>query len=275
MSTTLLQQALSNKAIKWISFGWIGFITENVIISDNREWIIDNYGNDNYHMAYSLLSTITSGSILYGYLRYGRGQGPKISPPTSIRSLSSFVFTSMGLIGFSQYIPLIRMPYTYENENENDNNIPSNGIKKSKLVQQNTSNESKTWRCPLDFKPKDIKKTEDGVYGMERVSRHGMFWSLGALSLGKALSTVYVPEIIMFGFPIAFAYIGGAHQDIRFLRGSGGVLSQEKYEKTSNVPFGAFLTGQQTWEKLSSELKYPNMALALATSVLLTLRRIR
>lgn len=291
-STTLFQQAVADKAVKWISLGWIGFISENLIISDNREWIIENYGQNNYHMAYSMLSTLTSGSILYGYVRYGRGQGPKLPVPSSFRLAGSFMFTTLGLMGLSQYIPLIRMPYTYENAdtatsvttehntiNKSISTTTSNGMRKSKLEQQQAppspSSSDKVWRCPMDFRPKDAKVTADGIQGMERVSRHSMFWSLGSLAMGKALSTVFLPEVVMFSFPMAFAYIGGAHQDTRFLRGSGGTLTQEKYNKTSNVPFYAFFTGHQSWETLSSEIKFSNMSIAVATSVLWTLRKIR
>lgn len=275
---SLLQQALANKAVKWIGFGWIGFITENVIISDNREWIISNYGNNNYHMAYSLLSTLTSGSILYGYIRYGRGQGPKLPVPSPLRNAASFAFTTLGLVGLSQYIPLIRMPYTYGTEEkvDDDVNANSNGMRRSKLqAPPPASSESKVWRCPMDFRPKDAKVTEDGIQGMDRVTRHGMFWSLASVAMGKALSTVFLPEAVMFSFPMAFAYIGGAHQDQRFLRGSGGTLSQEKYNKTCNVPFYSLITGQQSWSTLSSEIKYSNMYAALAASTLIALRRIR
>lgn len=276
-TTTLFQQAIVDKGVKWIGLGWIGFISENVIISDNREWIIENYGNSNYHMAYSMLSTLTSGSILYGYIRYGRGQGPKIPAPSSLRLAGSFVFTSLGLVGLSQYIPLVRMPYTYDSVNSTENNdTTSNGMKKSKLEQQTPpSAADKVWRCPMDFRPKDAKVTADGIQGMERISRHGMFWSMGTLAMGKALSTVFLPEVVMFSFPMLFAYIGGAHQDARFLRGSGGTLTQEKYHRTSNVPFYAFVTGHQSWTTLSSEIKYSNMSIALATSALMALRKIR
>lgn len=273
---TLMQQAMADKAVKWITLGWVGFISENLIISDNREWIIEHYGSKNYHMAYSALSTLTSGSILYGYIRYGRGKGPKLPVPSSVRMAASFVFTSLGLVGLSQYAPLIRMPYTYDKAETPESQLPSNGMKKSALQQQSEAKaDGKVWRCPMDFRPKDAKVTEDGIQGMERISRHSMFWSLGSLAMGKALSTVFLPEMIMFSFPMAFAYIGGAHQDMRFRRGSGGTLTDDKYNKTSNVPFFALVTGKQSWATLSSEMKYSNMSIALATSALLALRKFR
>mmetsp|Transcript_24169 Transcript_24169/g.24775 ORF Transcript_24169/g.24775 Transcript_24169/m.24775 type:complete len:168 (+) Transcript_24169:62-565(+) len=125
-SQSLLQLALSSKGIRWISFGWIGFILENLILSENRTKIIEAFGDDNYHMTYSTLSTLACGSIFYGYIIHGRKKGPLISSPTLIRKISSFILQTLGLVGASQTIPLIRMPYTYVNESnpsiENNNN---------------------------------------------------------------------------------------------------------------------------------------------------------
>lgn len=275
-SGSIFQQAIADKAVRWIGIGWLGFISENVIISENREWIIENYGNSNYHMAYSFLSTLTSGSILYGYIRHGRGKGPKLPSPSGIRLATSFFFTSLGLVGLSQFAPRLRLPYTYDSPESSQEVGIINNTKKSKLQQAPvvTTGTDKVWRCPMDFKPKDANTTPDGIHGLERVSRHAMFWSLGSLAMGKALSAVFLPEVVMFSFPLAFAYIGGAHQDARFLRGSGGNLTPEKYKKTSNIPFVAFFTGHQSWATLGSEIKYSNLGVALVTSAVLALRKI-
>eukprot|EP00621_Florenciella_sp_RCC1693_P010660 CAMPEP_0182530468 /NCGR_PEP_ID=MMETSP1323-20130603/5932_1 /TAXON_ID=236787 /ORGANISM="Florenciella parvula, Strain RCC1693" /LENGTH=87 /DNA_ID=CAMNT_0024739767 /DNA_START=10 /DNA_END=270 /DNA_ORIENTATION=- len=55
--------------------------------------------------------------------------------------------------------------------------------------------------------------------------------------------------------PVAFAFIGGEHQDYRYRRGIGGELTPEVDRATSNVPFVALLRGKQSFEKLSDELK--------------------
>jgi uncharacterized membrane protein len=119
-------------------------------------------------------------------------------------------------------------------------------------------------RCPMDFRPKDIPA--NGIYGMDRISRHPTFWSLGILCLGQASMATYVPEIIMFTYPILFASIGGWHQDQRYLRGSGGHLSKENYSITSNVPFIALATGKQSWSDLAKEIKWSNACFSLFLS---------
>ncbi len=75
----MTSQIFSSKAVRWISFGWTAFIAENVILSQNREWIIEKYGKDNYHVTYSALSTAACGSIAYGFFKH-RKQGPTLSP---------------------------------------------------------------------------------------------------------------------------------------------------------------------------------------------------
>src|SRR5690349_1782159 len=74
---------LSSKGVRWIGLGWTGFILENVVMSHNRDWIIENFGSDKYHGVYNVLSTAACGSIFYGYVKHGRGMGPYISsiPP--------------------------------------------------------------------------------------------------------------------------------------------------------------------------------------------------
>ena len=37
---------LKDKGVKYITFGWIGFISENLIISHNREYIINHLGGE-------------------------------------------------------------------------------------------------------------------------------------------------------------------------------------------------------------------------------------
>lgn len=53
------------------------------------------------------------------------------------------------------------------------------------------------------------------IYGMERISRHATLWSFGMTCAGYAMITVFIPEVIMFSFPLIFAYIGSEHQDYR------------------------------------------------------------
>jgi uncharacterized membrane protein len=84
-----------------------------------------------------------------------------------------------------------------------------------------------------------------------------------------------MPHIVMGSFPIVFALIGGAHQDSRYRRCMGGSLSKEKDEKTSNIPFLAFLSGNQQWSSLIDEIKWTNAALASLIALGFTLKRLR
>ena len=95
-------------------------------------------------------------------------------------------------------------------------------------------------RCPFDFRS-DKDMPPGTVHSLERVTRHPMLWSLAAVGAGAALRARFVSEVVMFGFPVVFALVGGAHQDYRYRRGSGGLLSPEKDAVTSNIPFGALV----------------------------------
>ena len=58
-------------------------------------------------------------------------------------------------------------------------------------------------------------------------------------------------------------------------RGIGGRLSAERDAATSLLPFGALLTGAQSWARLAEEVKWSNAALALAGGVALAATRRR
>lgn len=66
-------QYLKDKGVKYIGMGWVCFIGENIIVSHNREWLIEQLGSERrYRELYSLCSTIAMGSITYGYIQYAR-----------------------------------------------------------------------------------------------------------------------------------------------------------------------------------------------------------
>ncbi len=83
------------------------------------------------------------------------------------------------------------------------------------------------------------------------------------MGLGSAVATPFATEIVLFSFPTLFAIIGGAHQDYRYRRSSGGLLTQEVEAKTSHIPFGAFIKGKQSWTDLANEFKISNALIAI------------
>lgn len=259
----LVQVILKNRGVQFIGAGWIGFIAENLILSENREYIIEHFGKDNYHLLYNTLSTVACGSIFYGFLRHGKVGDKFLNSPNATKNAIGFGFQSMGAVGFSQLIPKVQSPLIPNNTKENVGSTQDSMRSTSGLMV----------RCPMDFKPSDIP--QDGIYGLERVSRHPTFWSLGLLGLGQAINTFYLPKIVFYTFPLVFACVGGWHQDSRYLRGSGGYLSQDKYEKTSNIPFVALLNGSQSWKQLDKEIKWSNASIGVALAALAALSRMR
>ncbi|KAJ3041835.1 CAAX prenyl protease [Rhizophlyctis rosea] len=184
--------------------------------------------------------------------------------------MASFTLQSLGLIGFSQLAPKLQIPIALSSSTTT--NPTSSSTFPPTNVQSPPPPESPSrlqTRCPIDFKPADIPT--DGIYSLQRVSRHPTLFSLGFLGLGAALGTPFIAESIMFGFPIVFALIGGAHQDYRFRK--VGELTAEKDDKTSLVPFGALVSGKQDWRKLAGEMKWVNAAVAVVVAVGLHFRR--
>jgi uncharacterized membrane protein len=243
-----------------------------VILSENRTEIIESIGNDQYHTLYNTLSTLACGSIAWGYFKHGRGKGPTFRIRPTIPSIvAGTVIQSLGLVGFFQMFPKLQLPWTVEYTNQADANSPSN------VPVDNKPKMKFAARCPMDFRSTSSGSSDPSeVFGLERITRYPFLWAFGFTAVGNALATVYWTEAIMFSLPVAFAYLGGTHQDSRFRRGKGGYLSPEKEAKTSLVPFAAFIQGKQTvsMQQLASEMKELNTLLAVGLGSLIGVRRL-
>eukprot|EP01134_Creolimax_fragrantissima_P006900 CFRG6900T1 len=281
-----LFKALQHPGPRYVAFGWTFFITENLVMSHNRDWIINNYSEQNYHYVYNTLSTTACASIGYGFLKF-RGFGPRwasSSISSRPRVAAAFALHVLGMVGFSQLAPKLQMPVDFDDVTTSTQTpvvkdtgggtlmAQSNDLVETEKPVTNLIRTPKfKARCPMDFKPAGVPEGEVG--GLERVSRHATFWSLASLALGSAILTPFIGESLFFGGFLAFALIGTSHQDYRFRRGSGGELTPEKEAITSNVPFVALITGKQDWGALMKELKWSNATIATIIVVLHHLRK--
>lgn len=193
LNVSLLKSFSSSQGVKWIVGGWSFFLAENLILSENRTTIINKFGKDTYHLVYNILSTSATGTIIYGYMKYGRNKDPlpNFKKIGKKGIFASFIFSSLGLIGFSQLIPKFQNPFIINTDDRSSNNNNNNqyNVDKSK-----SNNSILMVRCPMDFKPSDVPI--DGIYGMERISRHSTFWSLGFLCLSTSFSSKNVSNFI-------------------------------------------------------------------------------
>lgn len=128
---------------------------------------------------------------------------------------------------------------------------------------------------PFSSQDRSLASGSEGPKGLERVTRHVMFWSIGFCGLGSALVTPFASEIVFYAMPAVFAAVGGMHQDSRFRRGIGGTLSRELDEATSCLPFVALITGKQSWEAVGNELKELNALIGVLAALALAVRRVR
>jgi len=242
---------LTSSPLKWAVGGWSIFIAENVILSENRTWIIEKYGDDAYHYMYGTCSTAASASVGYGYLYKIRNQGPfswalRSPIPAGAKALS-FAVLSVGLGIASQTFPKFQIPLHYKND--------EHFVRTEIDTKTQTKSELETgWkvRCPFDFT--DSKSTTDNegtgkevveLQGLDRISRHPGLWSFGLIGLGAGLLSPSLPTRIWMSMPVMVALIGGSHTDSRHRRGMGGSLTKDFDDVTSNVPFLAMLSGKQ------------------------------
>lgn len=264
------------RAARWVGGGWTFFIAENLVLSENRSTIIDVLGGDEqrYLVLYSGLSTLSCAAIGYGYLK-GRRRGAMIGggPPGALRQIAGLGLQAVGLVAAAQFIPKLQIPVELGGD---ASPALAPAPAPTALPHQPTNPEPAPatgfrLKCPMDFTPVDTPA--DGIYGVQRVTRHPQFWILGFVGLGAAVATPFLSEMVMFTMPAVFAVVGGLHQDSRFRRGLGGTLTPEVDAKTSAVPFAALITGKQSWLNLGLELKELNAALALTVAGLMAWRR--
>lgn len=264
--------AFNHPGVRWIAGGWAAFITENLVLSHNRDYLVRNFGEGRYVQAYNTLSTASCAAIAYGYFRHGRAQGPRLwTAPSAPLRLGAFVVQTAGLVMLSQVFPALQVPVQI------GGSPPAAPTQDGTSVTTQKPSGAPTVRalCPVDFKFDKTHRSEDGIWGMQRVSRHPTLWAFGLTGFGTALGTPFATEFVMFATPLLFAAIGSSHQDYRFRRGSGGQLTPEVEAKTSNVPFVALLQGRQKASDVIAETKSLNALLALALGTGLAVSRAR
>lgn len=245
--------------------GWIFFVAENAILSENRTALIDYMGHENYHLVYGAVSTAATASIGYAYYKISRGGGGITGIRSSpLNRLTSFGFLSVGLILASQALPKMQIPFMVSYS-------PSGSSSSGLNVQA---------RCPFDFA--DQERTVDAssyqLFGMERVTRHPGLWSLALVGAGNALLHSHPALRVWWYGPSLVAWLGGAHSDSRFRRGMGGALDPWYESQTSNLPFAAMVSGKQgapskSFCNLLEETKLFNACCAIAVASMWILSR--
>jgi hypothetical protein len=292
--------ALNHATMRWAAGGWVFFIAENAILSENRTYLIQRLGDDQYHAAYGTLSTVATASIGYAYYTIRKTMTTttassimprqlalwkSLTPPIPL-AVGGWIFLTIGLTMASQAIPKMQIPLAVVQSNttsstmqaSSDTQLPSPA---STPPQPPTTAGSYSLqvRCPFDFSDKKSGTTDYEVHGLERVSRHPGLWSLGLIGLGQACLVPTLPQRIWWMGPTAVAWLGGAHTDSRFRRHIGGTLTPEYDSQTSNIPFWAMICGKQgsgaIGTFLGEELKPLNAGAALVASSLWVLRRVR
>lgn len=275
------------------------FILENLVLSENRTFLIETLGDQGYHGLYGTLSTAAMGSVGYAYVRkISTSPSPSILGISQLVShwgvrgrVASWAFTSSGLIMASQALPKLQIPLEYYNSSQDQQQHTTTTYAEGPVAPPMNNSSSSTggsWKvcCPFDFTDSKIKDNNSSsgevleVHGLERISRHPGLWSFACLGLGHACLVPLMPQKIWWSMPFWVALVGGSHTDSRYRRGIGGTLDPEYDRQTSNFPFYAMLTGKQqdgnvlaSVQALTKELKPWNAFLATTTATLWVISR--
>lgn len=262
-----LRVFLYSREIQWAAGGWAFFIAENAILSENRTYLIAEFGDRGYHGVYGSLSTAAMASIGYAYfkLRKNAVAGSITIAATTVprhQLFLSWTLMTLGLTMASQAVPKMQIPVT--------SNLDV--------------------RCPFDFADQRRSKSSSNtigpveveLHGLERVTRHAGLWSLALVAAAHSGLAASRPLQVWWLGPTAVAWLGGMHTDSRFRRGMGSSLDPFYDSVTSNVPFLAMLTGRQgsvsqAVTELVGDIKPLNagMATLIATAWIITKGRVK
>lgn len=267
---------LRSSSMKWAVGGWSFFIAENLILSENRTFLIDALGDDAYHAVYGTLSTIATASIGYAYLY----KIPKNAPPLLWSGaavpmpsrVAAWALLSLGASMVSQALPKLQIPVAYVSGGSDDSTDVD--VKTSGATAPQPAKSVGQWKiqCPFDFTDSKAGSSEDDPHGLDRISRHPGLWSMSFMCLGQACLLPSLPQKVWWSMPVLVAWIGGAHTDSRYRRNMGGTLSPKYDAKTSNVPFLALIKNGG-WKELGAEVKPINALLATSVATVYVLRR--
>ena len=297
-------QVLAHPSVCLCGGGWLFFVAENAVLSENRQVFIDRLGDRGYKSCYGLLSTCSLASVAYGLWRHGPGPRIRTVGPPSLAIGSAL--TCVGLVGAFNLAPALANPLgddftgcpldlkAVRAEKATDvvglervtrcAEIKFTGafLLNSRVDHHAIDATPARWRgsvgsSPLDGASAAMRSPRNDLVKNYRVhpthwlistqvTRHPQFWSLGFLGLGCAAMTPFAgTAAAALGFPLV-ALVNGTHLDSRHRRGMGGSLSVEREAKTSGVPFVALLRGRQPWAPLLDELKPVNSVLAMGAS---------
>jgi uncharacterized membrane protein len=114
---------------------------------------------------------------------------------------------------------------------------------------------------PTSVKQEGALDKPDAVKGMLRITRHPFLWGVAVWAFGHLLSNGDLPSVILFGSMLALGVFGTVSIDAKRKKALGAKWDAFAAQ-TSNIPFGAILTGRQ---KLSlGEIGLWRLALAVA-----------
>ena len=249
MATSIVRSS----SFQWAVGGWSFFIVENLVLSENRGFLIEKLGDDGYHAAYGTLSTAAMASVAYAYFtKLGAGPMLWVGKPPLSHKIAALSLLTLGLGMASQTLPKFQVPVAI---------VPTSTTQIDPTAGPTTSKSPMSFkvRCPFDFTD---KPSDDGaIHGLERISRHPGLWSMGLIGFGHSFLVPNVPKKAWLCMPLLVAMIGGGHTDSRHRRGMGGVLMSERDRLTSNIPFAAMLQNGG-WGELANECKLLNAAIS-------------
>ncbi len=97
---------------------------------------------------------------------------------------------------------------------------------------------------PTSVKQEGVLNKPDAVKGMLRITRHPFLWGVALWAAGHLFLNGDTPSVILFGTMLVLAIFGTLSIDAKRRKALGETYAAFT-AKTSNIPFGAIVTGKQ------------------------------
>lgn len=120
---------------------------------------------------------------------------------------------------------------------------------------------------PTSVKQEGVLGKGDAVRGVLRITRHPFLWGVALWAVGHLIVNGDVASLILFGSMLVLALFGTASIDAKRKRALGETWTPFAAQ-TSNLPFGAIVSGRQKLKLGEIGLLRPLIALAVYVALL-------
>jgi len=232
LSKPILTEAWQSYGTKFALGSWAAFGGSHLLLSSEpiRPKLINLAGGEEaYRMGYSFLQTAILGTVAWKYSHLTPQQrGPILLD--RYRKESPWKMTSaslriLGVLAISEaFLTAIKNPLGMNSYFET-------------IAPETQRDQQRKWQ----------------PFGLQRVSRHSLFFGYCLYALGMCMTARRTGcDLALWGLVPLFSIIGARHQEARIKKQKPWTATY--FKETSMIPFGAYVRGEQSGSRITTEI---------------------